>query len=158
MLVGTCVMKTEEEEGASCSPPPISSGPSIHPKTDLPVDTVTDSTKTRFYKVTKTPALTSLITRGYKNTRSWQRFMIFPLSSAWTKFTPSLCWSTGRRQAERTQGFFANQSWWIYSLRKNETYHDAVEKWQSLDIQVKQVAGEPHLNHNHPSSTQHKVR
>jgi len=51
VLVGTCVMKTEEEEeGASCSPPPISSGPSIHPKTDLPVDTVTDSTKTRFYK------------------------------------------------------------------------------------------------------------
>ena len=57
-------MKTEEEEGASCSPPPISSGPSIHPKTDLPVDTVTDSTKTRFYKVTKT--LTSLITRIQK--------------------------------------------------------------------------------------------
>ena len=43
-------------------------------------------------------------------------------------------------------------------MRKNETYHDAVEKWQSLDIQVKHVAGEPHLNHNHPSSTRHKVR
>ena len=42
-------------------------------------------------------------------------------------------------------------------LIKNETFHDAVEKWQSLDIQVKQVTGEPHLNHNHPSLTQHKV-
>ena len=52
VLVGTCVMKTEEEEGASSAPPPNLSGPSMHPKTDLPVDTITDSTKTRFYKVT----------------------------------------------------------------------------------------------------------
>merc|ERR1711936_294410 len=44
-------MKTEEEDGASSVPPPCSStGPSMHPKTDLPVDTITDSTKTRFYK------------------------------------------------------------------------------------------------------------
>ena len=52
MLVGTCVMKTEEEDGAASAPPPNLSGPSMHPKTDLPVDTITDSTKTRFYKVT----------------------------------------------------------------------------------------------------------
>jgi len=45
------VMKTEEEEGASSAPPPnFIVGPSMHPKTDLPVDTITDSTKTRFYK------------------------------------------------------------------------------------------------------------
>ena len=54
VLVGTCIMKTEEEEGASAVPPPNTSGPSIHPKTDLPVDTITDSTKTRFYKVAHT--------------------------------------------------------------------------------------------------------
>ena len=57
VLVGTCVMKTEEEEGASAVPPPNTSGPSIHPKTDLPVDTITDSTKTRFYKVAHTHTL-----------------------------------------------------------------------------------------------------
>merc|ERR1712172_189170 len=50
VLVGTCVMKTDEEEGASSAPLPNSSGLSIHPKSDLPVDTITDSTKTRFYK------------------------------------------------------------------------------------------------------------
>ena len=50
-------MKTEEEEGASAVPPPNTSGPSIHPKTDLPVDTITDSTKTRFYKVAHTHTL-----------------------------------------------------------------------------------------------------
>jgi len=50
VLVGTCVMKTEDEDGASSAPPPNLSGPSMHPKTDLPVDTITDSTKTRFYK------------------------------------------------------------------------------------------------------------
>ena len=48
VLVGTCVVKAEED-GASSSLP---AAPSIHPKTSLPVDTTTDSSKTKFYKVT----------------------------------------------------------------------------------------------------------
>jgi len=47
VLVGTCVVKAEEE-GASSSLP---TAPSVHPKTSLPVDTTTDSSKTKFYKV-----------------------------------------------------------------------------------------------------------
>ena len=48
VLVGTCVVKAEEEGASSSLPTP----PSIHPKTSLPVDTTTDSSRTRFHKVT----------------------------------------------------------------------------------------------------------
>lgn len=48
VLVGTCMMKTEEAGAASmaCS----RNLPSIHEKTGLPVDTMTDSSKTTFVK------------------------------------------------------------------------------------------------------------
>jgi len=77
VLVGTCVMKTEEEEGASAVPPPNTSGPSIHPKTDLPVDTITDSTKTRFYKFSMNEVYPEFVLvyrkkTGGKDTRSTQ--------------------------------------------------------------------------------------
>ena len=78
VLVGTCVMKTEEEEGASAAPPPNTWGPSIHPKTDLPVDTITDSTKTRFYKVAHTRTRLKIIEIVYR----WQHFdLTFPSSA-----------------------------------------------------------------------------
>ena len=78
VLVGFCVMKTEEEEGASAVPPPNTSGPSIHPKTDLPVDTITDSTKTRFYKVAHTHTRLKIIEIVCR----WQHFdLTFPSSA-----------------------------------------------------------------------------
>ena len=110
-------MKTEEEEGASCSPPPISSGPSIHPKTDLPVDTVTDSTKTRFYKVTKTPALTSLITQKYKELAAFHDLSSqFSMNEVYPEFVLVYRKKTGGKD---TRFLFKSIIIWIYSLRKN---------------------------------------
>ena len=77
VLVGTCVMRPEEEEGAASAPLPNSSGPSIHPKTDLPVDTITDSTKTRFYKVTYYTSLIASTQRQYFMGLSIVTFCLF---------------------------------------------------------------------------------
>ena len=108
--------------------------------------------------MTKTPALTSLITRiqKYKELAAFHDLSSqFSMNEVYPEFVLVYRKKTGGKD---TRFLFKSIIIWIYSLRKNETYHDAVEKWQSLDIQVKQVAGEPHLNHNHPSLTQHKVR